>query len=88
MQLTYVVISVPCQIAIYLDSVTEFNRQNTIAELSRAGHSPAKIISLTGYAKTTIYRAKAKWNETGDVKRAKHKAKHKKHPYRLNYRHS
>jgi len=51
----------------------ELNRRNTIADLSRAGHSLAKIVSLTGYARSTVKRTVARLNERGDVERAKHK---------------
>ena len=51
----------------------ELNRRNTIADLSRAGHSLAKIVSLTGYARGTVKRTVARLNERGDVERAKHK---------------
>jgi len=65
----------PSQILIDLDVVMAQNRRNIIAELSRAGHSPAKIISLTGYVRRTVYRTVAKLNETGGVERSKHKVR-------------
>ena len=50
----------------------EQRRREAIGELVRAGQSAKDIISLTGYAKSTVYRTIATVGAGGDVAQRSH----------------
>ena len=53
-------------------SMVELVQRMTIWELRRTGNSPSYIIKSTGYRKTTVYRAMAKFDAEGKVERSRH----------------
>ena len=48
-------------------------KRNTIAELRRAGRSPAEITRMLKYPRRTVYDVCKRYDRSGDVSRAPHK---------------